>query len=330
MEINWNKIIGHEENIAQLKLLVQEDRLPHALLFCGPYGIGKFLTAQVLAASLLCANKQSACGTCPSCQALLAGTHPDFYVIEPEGKTIKMIKIEQIRRLQAEISRAPYLSDKRVVIIDQADKMNEAAANSLLKTLEEPTGQVVFILVAASRDALLDTIISRSMPIPFQPLRRETLAAALVERGIDSADSLVLAGLAEGSFGRALDLSDNDGLARRDAALDFLTNLSTFSLEEIWAESQKLGDYTREELQETISYLNMLLRDLLVLSDEAGQEPLYNSDRAEELKRQLSDWDMPKIFSALAASNMVQQRLRSNANTRLLMEQFLLKIRDLK
>ena len=330
MEINWNKIIGHEENIAQLKQLLQEDRLPHALLFCGAYGIGKFLTAQVLAASLLCTGERPACGTCPSCQAFLSGTHPDFYRIEPEGKTVKMIKIEQIRNLQAEISRAPYLSDKRVVIIDQADKMNEPAANSLLKTLEEPTGQIVFILVAASRDALLDTIISRSMPMPFNPLRRDALASALAARGIDDENASVLAGLAEGSFGRALDLSEHDGLAHRDAVLDFLVHLPTFSLEEIWAESQKFGDYTREQLQEMISYLNMLLRDLLVLSDEAGQEPLYNSDRIEELKRQLADWDMPKIFSALAASNTVQQRLRSNANTRLLMEQFLLKIRDLK
>ena len=82
--INWNEIIGHEENIAQLQRLLLEQRLPHALLFCGPRGIGKFLTARVLAAALLCgAGSAAPCGQCESCRAYLDGNHPDLYEIEP-------------------------------------------------------------------------------------------------------------------------------------------------------------------------------------------------------------------------------------------------------
>lgn len=330
MKMNWDSIIGHEENIAQLQQLLQAERLPHALLFCGPRGIGKFLTARVLAAALLCEKKTAACGSCPSCQAILTNTHPDLYEIEPDGKTVKMIKIEQIRRLQAEISRAPYLADKRVVIINEADSMNETAANSLLKTLEEPTGQVVFILVAARRDGLLDTIVSRSRLMPFQPLPREKLAAALRSRGLPEEIAGSLAGLAEGSFGRALELYENGGLALRDEALEFLARAADFSLEAVWSEGQRLGELKRDKLQEWTVYVNMLLRDFLVLYGAGAGEQLYNSDVLLKLSAQLPAWPLTRIFGALEAVRTVQKRLTSNVNTRLLMEQFLLKIRDLK
>jgi len=330
MKISWDSIIGHEKNIAQLQQLLREARMPHALLFCGPHGIGKFLTARVLAAALLCEETTAACGSCPSCRAILTDTHPDLYEIEPDGKTVKMIKIEQIRRLQAEISRAPYLADKRVIIINEADSMNEAAANSLLKTLEDPTGQVVFILIAASRDGLLDTILSRCRMMQFQPLPRPKLAAALLSRGVPAEAANPLAGLAEGSFGRALDLYENGGLALRDEVLEFLAKAVNFSLEDIWSESQRLGELKRDKLQEWTVYVNMLLRDFLVLYGAVAGEPLYNSDALPKLNGQLPDWPLPKLFGALEAVKTVQKRLTSNVNTRLLMEQFLLKIRDLK
>ena len=127
-----------------------------------------------------------ACVHCESCRALADDTHPDYYVAEPEssGKAARSIKIEQIRALSAEIGLVPKLSGRRVVLIDDAERMNEAAQNSLLKTLEEPTGDVVFVLVTSARQALLDTIVSRCLLMPFErfpdlsPSRWRSSAAA--------------------------------------------------------------------------------------------------------------------------------------------------------
>ena len=132
MEIKWESILGHEQNIVRLKTLLQEQKMPHALLFFGPEGVGKLKAARVLAAALLCAEKDAPCGRCASCQALLMDTHPDFYEILPEskGKAAKSIKIEQVRAMQTEIARIPILSSRRVVVIDGAETMNDAAANN--------------------------------------------------------------------------------------------------------------------------------------------------------------------------------------------------------
>lgn len=145
--ISWQNIYGHEQIKADLQLLLQENKLPHALLFSGIDGIGKLLTAKMLAKSLLCCNLQQgnmACGYCNSCKMFDEQNHPDFYYLEPEGKTRKLIKIEQIRQIQAKIALSPYLSDKQVVIINDAQYLNDTAGNSLLKTLEEPIGRSVF------------------------------------------------------------------------------------------------------------------------------------------------------------------------------------------
>ena len=327
--INWNEIIGHEENIAQLQRLLLEQRLPHALLFCGPRGIGKFLTARVLAAALLCdAGSADPCGHCESCRAYLAGTHPDLYEIEPDGKTLKTIKIDQIRTLQAEIALAPYMSQRRVVIIDEADKLNEVAANGLLKTLEDPTGQVVFILIATGREALLDTIVSRVSTVSFQPLPVPQLTDALARRGVSV--NAALAALAGGSFGRALDLDKNGGLSLRDEVLVVMHQIRAADMEYVWSVGAALGEMNREKLQEWFVYLQMIFRDMVILYETTVRDMLYNSDVVAKLTQLLADWPLSRIFAALALIGTIQQRLVSNANGRLLAEQFLLKLRDLK
>ena len=185
MDISWQNILGHEKPIARLRTLLAENRLPHALLFAGPDGVGKLRVAQALAAAILCENAgERPCGRCPQCRALQQDTHPDYYELHPEGKAIKTIKIDAIRQVQTEAARLPLLAKKRVIVIDDAESMNEAAENSLLKTLEEPTGAVHFILVTRAKSSLLDTILSRCMHVGFGSIPETELARALVQRGI--------------------------------------------------------------------------------------------------------------------------------------------------
>ncbi|MBQ1856132.1 MAG: DNA polymerase III subunit, partial [Anaerovibrio sp.] len=186
MNISWDNITGHKLNIERLKTLCREDMVPHSMLFCGIDGIGKKMAAQAMAATLLCHHpvNGSACGECPSCKALIAGTHPDFFTVEPEIKDGNgTILINLIREMQGKIARVPIMSKVRAVIIDDVQTMNDAAANSLLKTIEEPGGQIYFILVTNSIMALLDTIISRCMREEFAGLSPEDISSVLVKQG---------------------------------------------------------------------------------------------------------------------------------------------------
>lgn len=333
MDISWESVIGHEVNKKRLQTLLAEDRMPHALLFCGPEGTGKRRLAGVLAAALLCSSVEGRpCGHCDSCRSMQADTHPDFYLVEPEsrGKSARSIRIEQIRAMETEIARVPILAARRVVLIDEAELMNEAAANSLLKTLEEPSGQTVFILVTSARSSLLDTIISRCTPVNFGLLTEEELSSVLVRRGVAAAQAAVLAALADGSAGRAMRLSEEGGLALRDDAMALLRALPLTDMMAVWEQGKRLGALGREPLMQWLRYFRMLLRDMLVLYS-GGEGRLYHPDLAAELGTLFPRLPERLVFAAQALTSETEHRLTgSNVNNRLLMEAFLLQLRDLQ
>lgn len=330
MEFAWDEIIGHQVNIRKLQRLVAEDRLPHALLFYGPEGVGKLRVARALAASILCrGGGRRPCGRCDSCLALRRETHPDYFEIRPQSRTEKgarAIRIDEVRQLETLISLRPKLSSRHVVVIDDAHLMNEAAQNSLLKTLEEPTGRMDFILVTSERSALLDTIRSRCMGMGFGMLEEPLLVKTLEARGIPEAAEL--ASLSDGSLGRALTLYADDGLSLRQEALAFLSARTRLSVERIFARGAEMGKYPRQKLVEWFSYLNMLLRDLCVLHEDGGSPLLYHKDLRQELAALLPDYPERRLFSLLSLVREAQERLRSTASAELITEQFFLRARE--
>ncbi len=188
-------------------------RLPHAFLFVGPEGVGKLAFALKLAQTLLCERVPEAdlapCGVCPGCVQVVGGTHPDLLrVARPEDKHELPIRV--IRDLCLDLGLKPARGGRKVVIIDDADDMNDEAANAFLKTLEEPPDKSVLILVGTSPETQLDTIISRCRVVRFAPLPEAELAAVLIEQGVvdDSTEAQRLAKLAEGSVARARGLAD--------------------------------------------------------------------------------------------------------------------------
>ena len=331
-DIEWEHILGHRRQQQELRRLIAEGRLPHALLFAGPEGVGKKLTARVVAAAVLCSQPANGapCGHCESCLAMKAAAHPDYLELEPEarGKGAKVIRIESIRELTELAARFPVMSDRRVLLIDQVDLMNEPAANSLLKTLEEPPGQVTFILVTSARSALLDTIVSRCMPLSFGMLEREEIARALAGRGEEPGKAAALAALADGSLGRAIGLGERAGLSRRDEALDFLQGLPRMDMGKVWQESERLGSWDREDISEWLMYFNMLLRDLLVLYEDGASPLLYHSDCRDKLAELLPLFPEYRIFALLECTAELQRRLGANVNLRLQLEGFFIRLRD--
>lgn len=333
----WDKIIGHAREKAELRAMVAGRHLPHALLFTGAAGIGKRLVAETLAATLLCERGGDApCGVCRSCRELAAGSHPDYYEVAPDfvddkGALVhpKIIKIDEIRAMNAVASRYSTLGRGRVILIDEADRMNEPAANSLLKTLEEPAGEVTFILITTSRTALLDTIISRTMPVAFGMLQPEDMTAALTARGIAAAEATALATLAGGSIGRALLLHEHGGLAARDSALALLEGLDSLDMAGVWQLTNEKAELERTELDDFFLYLNMLLRDMLLLYEDGASPLIYHTDVRGRLAALLARYSEARVFSLLALVRDMQRRLQANVNVKLQLEGFFIRMRDL-
>lgn len=332
MNTQWKNIVGHSELIKRLQTLQMEDRIPHAMLFCGAEGVGKAMTAEALAAVLLChePSEGQCCGRCPACLALKAGNHPDYFQLLPEssGKAAKSIKIEAVRELQAGIARVPLLSQRRVVIIHEAEKMNEAAANCLLKTIEEPAGQVVFILLTSAPAALLDTIISRCMRVEFGIMQHEELKEVLCRQGLQEAEAGRLADIADGSASRAMSLREPEVQELFRQAFSLAEKAGSFTVDEMLPLAKEMSGCSREQLIQWLGFAAMIYRDLLVLYSGSGM-PLYNRSEMNRLTALLDRYPPARLLELLKLVQEYQKRLRSNVSLQLCLEGFLIKLNDL-
>jgi DNA polymerase III subunit delta' len=220
----WEMVVGHDEAVAMLKEAVAGERVTHAWLFTGPPGIGKLHTARVFAAALNCPSGGD--GTCDTCRRILRGVHPDVHVIVPEGDNLL---VEDVRAVREEASRTHHEAPTAVFILDEADRLTEAAANALLKVLEEPPPGVVFVLVARSPEALVDTVPSRARTLPFVSLSLAELTAALgVRLHLDPDQTAWAAAASHGRLARASALlTDEAARTRRSTVLDLTDRLAS-------------------------------------------------------------------------------------------------------
>lgn len=206
----------------------REGRLPHALLLTGPEGLGKNHFAERLSQALLCKLPQAdgqACGQCRSCLLFLAGTHPDLLYVQPteEGKAIV---VDQIREATAYLTLTSQYAGIKVVILAPAELMNIAAANSLLKTLEDPLGETLLILITSKPGMLLATIRSRCQQLVFSPPPATLALPWLTARVNSEAEAAQLLALCAGAPLTALALSSSGDLEQRQTVLDGLLKLA--------------------------------------------------------------------------------------------------------
>lgn len=217
----WDRLLGHDSQVEMFRRAVGRGRLGHAYLFIGPRGIGKRFFARLLAQSLFCSRipdeHLDACGECPSCVQMQAGTHPDLIEIRrEEGK--KFISIEQMAGdrenrgrvgLCHELAMAPMSAPRRIAVIDDADSMSPEATNSFLKTLEEPPAGAVLFLLTPDIEPILPTIRSRCQPVRFHPLSNDQLIRLLQEeKESGEVISPEIIDMAEGSLETARQLLD--------------------------------------------------------------------------------------------------------------------------
>ncbi|MFH0911214.1 MAG: DNA polymerase III subunit delta' [Planctomycetota bacterium] len=207
------EVLGHENAIRDLRNALRLGRVHSAYLFVGPVGVGRQTLMRAFAAALLChAGGTDACGRCASCRLLASDRHPDLRVLETEEETVSVDRTREFCRI---LSLRAVESARCVGLVPDADLMTAQAANSFLKTLEEPPGPAVLLLRSEGTDRLLKTIVSRSQVVRLAPLPFEAVKEALVARQAASGDeAAALARLAEGSLGRALALAS--GKAGKD------------------------------------------------------------------------------------------------------------------
>jgi DNA polymerase-3 subunit delta' len=202
-------LVGNQALVARLARMAAADTVPPSLLFTGPPGVGKLQAALTLAQALNCLERQGdACGECPACVRIGRGEHPDVGIVRPEGAG-RQLKVDSVRQIVSETPFRPFEGRRRVSVLVDADRMNATAANTLLKTLEEPPPWAVLILVTSNAAALLPTIWSRCQVYRFAPLAIDDLAKLLVERhAIEPERATLLASLSGGSLQKALALEE--------------------------------------------------------------------------------------------------------------------------
>ncbi|MCX7794204.1 MAG: DNA polymerase III subunit delta' [Thermodesulfovibrionales bacterium] len=255
----FRDIIGQKTPVRILKGLLRSGRLPHAFLFTGEPGIGKLFTAKTFLKTLICKKRDedfNCCDSCRSCRSIDTFSFPDLRLIKPENG---QIKIETIRELNEFLNMSPYDSPFKMVLIDEADRINISAANAFLKTLEEPPRDAIIILITEKPEALADTIRSRCVRIPFSPLSiNETIEVMKTQRSFPELQSLDsdLRFLYEGRPGILFDDQFKGYIKLFKRLLE--------ELEGVPSEGKKQENLTREDMTQAIEIVLLYLRNRLV------------------------------------------------------------------
>lgn len=261
-------VIGNDMIVRRLKILKAADIVSHAYVFEGPDGIGKRFTAFNFAKTLFCReNDDDACEECLSCKKLNHENHQDFYYITPEGNSIKDMQIEM---LQENIQKKPFSSDRTIFVIDKADSMTTRAQNRLLKTLEEPPGNITIILLAENSGNIVPTILSRCIIFKFKPIPRELVKRYIIEKhglGEDEAD--VVASFSYGTIGKAEKLCTSETFKARRELCNRIAQ-AILKKDKVFSNLKELSEISssKEDALEMLDLLECWFRDLMIV--EAG------------------------------------------------------------
>ncbi len=316
-----NSILGQEKAKNMLRRAVQGKRLSHAYLFRGPEGVGKKSLARAFGNYINCRNPtedQDACGSCGSCRKLMSGNHPDQVMIEPEGVSIK---INQVRELKHTLTFPPFEAGCRTVIITDVHAMRREAANSLLKILEEPPAGNLLILTGDEAGDILPTIASRCQIVPFTGLPLDQVAERLTAEGIEPHSAATLAAVADGSLGRARMLAETELLELRKNIVNSLLEIEpgdTQNPEEVFRLAG-LAAAESDRLPELIELIELWFRDLVMISHKLPDQ-INNRDMQDSLTKAAGRWSPAALHNHLERFGQARKELARNCNRTLVCE----------
>ncbi|MBN1898970.1 MAG: DNA polymerase III subunit delta' [Spirochaetes bacterium] len=324
-------IKGQKKAKAILQNLILRNRFPHSLLFYGPSGCGKFLTAKSIVKYFNCQAQDPEMkgkDNCSNCHRIDEEIFPDLFVVRKEKKEIK---IEQIRDMIRQINLKPFESQYKFFIIDGADAMNLSSENSFLKTLEEPLPNNFIILIAHNLNSLLDTIISRCMKIQFNNLKVDTIADLLNEKEkIDKKKSKQIAFLSNGSLEKAYELLEENNVEKIFEKFEFFLSSVGPSRLDIPAFEKELTEVSKW----AVTMIENILELFLLYFIDWIYDQKYAISKSEIFKNYLNinlEYIKFKSYNLLI-SKIIEARFQvisTNVNIKLLLESLLLTIRDI-
>jgi DNA polymerase III subunit delta' len=344
--LNLGTFLGNSQAVAILRRAIRQDRLPHAMIFAGPEGVGKCTLALLVAQNVNCLSprEEGACGECSPCQRIMAvlqsrhlkcqtmkgegycGTcanckirtkrHPDIRLVEPEKTTIS---IDQVRDLIDEIAFQPLEARYRVVILDPAEQMRPEAHNSLLKTLEEPASRTIIILVTTNPYMLLQTIRSRSRMLQFGEIPQDQIERFLVRNtGRSADDARLAAALSGGSLAAALDFEVNEYQEARRQALQFVNLLLRRGS---FAEASAIASQVTKDKQLFpiwVESISALLQDIYYAGN--APERIGQRDLSAELREIAQSISGATLLRSINAIKKLKGELQYNVNRQLALE----------
>ncbi len=317
----FDAITGHNQQKNILQHALDNQRVAHAYLFEGSDGIGKKLMALFFARALLCQTGDG-CGNCSACRKVDHHNHPDIHQLDADGAAIK---IDQVRRLQQDLSLRPLEGGYKICLIDGAEQLTTSAANALLKTLEEPQPGTLIILLTSQPQKLLPTICSRCQRLPFSRLPKQQLATILMQKlDLSKVEATVLAALSEGSFKKALGSNRELFLEKRHKLIQSLSALSAGSIIPTFSFAEELAK-EKETLTDILDIFQTFYRDLLLLKHAQPEDELVNLDLLELLHRQNKS-TTASLLKKLTALESARFHLQRNVNHRLALEVMLMRI----
>lgn len=338
----FRSVRGHDAALALLRRAVAHGRVASAYLFAGPLGVGKDRAALALAQVMNCPARPDAdadaCGECAHCRHIADGQFVDLLVLkrefrdsasardresdEPDEKKLRMeIVVDQIDAIIGRMAFRPHEGGTRWVIVREADRLNQSAANKLLKTLEEPPANTHFVLLSHRPSALLPTIRSRCQVVNFGLLSEADVGAVLADLELPPEHVAELLPLAEGSVGRALVYQDPKHLAARKKLLDEMlavlrtTGVAVGGFVELATRykdpPEKPDQFGRAALDETLALLYRHLRnEAVAAAAKAPRQSLVNAHRAEIVRETMEMLDGPTSFNVGMQLQSMLVRLR--------------------
>jgi DNA polymerase-3 subunit delta' len=332
----WD-IVGQEKAVSFLQKSLESGKLAHAYLLVSPPHVGKMAMAINIAKAISCESSERPCGKCVSCQRIAEGKHADVQVIElgqiaesSEGESKTKISVEQVDQILHSVNLAPYEGKYRVFIIDGVEFMSIAAANRLLKTIEEPLPNVIFILLTANESLVPVTVVSRCQQIELLPVTAEQIEKGLITYyQVDPEKARLLARISNGCFGWAVSAIRDDILVQQrtewindwremfDADYD---RRFTFAAKLVEKYSQN-----RSVVQQKLDLLLNWWHDLLLVKADCEKD-INNIDFQSELKKMAENYSLAQIRAFIDRIQSAKEQLLKNTNQQLVMEVLMLNI----
>lgn len=311
-------ILGHDRIVEVLRRSLSGGKTAHSYLFEGVPGSGRKKTALTLIQALFCtALPDDACGICASCRKIDGGNHPDIHLISPLPDK-RDISIDQLREMQHILSLLPYEAPRKACIIDPAERMSVGAANSLLKTLEEPPGNALIVLLTENAGMLLPTVRSRCQLIRFAPLSPEHVLTLLERSGMAPEAAALIAPMSGGSLQKALELDNEALVARREAVLSRVGQLTIQRIATVFDAAEELSG-NRDATLELLDMLLSFYRDAVHLG--AGSAEIVNRSVRPAIESIAARRSFPRNLELLERIYETRRDVQRNANPKLALDQ---------